>query len=439
MYTIYILYYTNYLQFQILTHHPIDEKSETSSIPHSLSSQDQKLCHQILNDFFHGKIENPVHAGIDTPAKFQECLVVLRSIVLHALGIQNQQAHEKASSHHQVTANKNEVIGDLTESDRGSVTNQELLVSDFNEKDESRLNPIATGVDENGKNFPARIDVLDRSTDTHLSNHSPQLGGKKRFAWSEFSTSPSPSSCLSSGIGSLQDDGSIIKLEGSGNISHTSSSGERDNRGGGRGVGRGGEVGRGGGGGRKKEEKKRPSREKEEANLHLHHKQAWTSPRESQLAISARNSEQTSDSRVEQVHARREKTRHSNLHPTVFLIPQYAEPPAPFTQENRYPQRDLSPTSPFEENTPPKHISPSALPNRTPQHNTPHSTHNVKRKMILPHDKNFAALPSKVEAGPGELQRRVQREELRQSQEEEVRLQHNLHMVTLRLQEQQLV
>ena len=29
----------------------------------SLSPDDQKLCHKILYQFFHGKIDNPVHAG----------------------------------------------------------------------------------------------------------------------------------------------------------------------------------------------------------------------------------------------------------------------------------------------------------------------------------------------------------------------------------------
>ena len=61
----------------------------------SLSSADQKVCHQILNDFFHGKLDNPVRAGINTTAKFQECLFVMREIVLHALGIQRQQQSSK--------------------------------------------------------------------------------------------------------------------------------------------------------------------------------------------------------------------------------------------------------------------------------------------------------------------------------------------------------
>jgi len=57
----------------------------------SLSDQEKKICHQILNDFFHGKLANPVQAGIDSAAKFQECLCVMRDIVLHSLGLHKQQ------------------------------------------------------------------------------------------------------------------------------------------------------------------------------------------------------------------------------------------------------------------------------------------------------------------------------------------------------------
>lgn len=56
-----------------------------------MSPQEKKACHQILSDFFHGKVENPVSAGINNVAKFQESLSVMRDVVLHALRIQKHQ------------------------------------------------------------------------------------------------------------------------------------------------------------------------------------------------------------------------------------------------------------------------------------------------------------------------------------------------------------
>jgi hypothetical protein len=39
------------------------EESDLSSFSKPLSDSDRQRCHQILNDFFHGKIDNPVTAG----------------------------------------------------------------------------------------------------------------------------------------------------------------------------------------------------------------------------------------------------------------------------------------------------------------------------------------------------------------------------------------
>ena len=84
----------------------------------SLTDQDKILCHQILHGFFHGKIDNPVTAGkiplttqmdttdrlfltgINTSAKFFECLQVLKMVVLQALGISKQPAanHDRVST-----------------------------------------------------------------------------------------------------------------------------------------------------------------------------------------------------------------------------------------------------------------------------------------------------------------------------------------------------
>ena len=38
----------------------------SSSFSRPLSDRDRQRCHQILHDFFHGKIDNPVTAGGDT-------------------------------------------------------------------------------------------------------------------------------------------------------------------------------------------------------------------------------------------------------------------------------------------------------------------------------------------------------------------------------------
>ena len=39
------------------------EERNQSSFSRSLSESDRQRCHQILNDFFHGKVDNPVAAG----------------------------------------------------------------------------------------------------------------------------------------------------------------------------------------------------------------------------------------------------------------------------------------------------------------------------------------------------------------------------------------
>lgn len=41
----------------------VDHSATHISMDYSLSPSDQKLCHKILHQFFHGKVENPVLTG----------------------------------------------------------------------------------------------------------------------------------------------------------------------------------------------------------------------------------------------------------------------------------------------------------------------------------------------------------------------------------------
>lgn len=48
------------------TFHPslvTPETKENSSFARPLNKEDRQLCHQVLHDFFHGNIDNPVKAG----------------------------------------------------------------------------------------------------------------------------------------------------------------------------------------------------------------------------------------------------------------------------------------------------------------------------------------------------------------------------------------
>lgn len=150
------------------------------------------------------------HVGINTGAKFQECLVVLRDIVMHALGIAE---NEKDTSPKQTRDNP---VEELTAEVRTGRTS-----SSRKEKGDARHGNPLQEVDSSARviwkkawqveSSESKPSTADAGSQSHLVEKSSCEQEKRDKGLSHtINLTPSPNSRLSSGFGSLQEEDAAL-------------------------------------------------------------------------------------------------------------------------------------------------------------------------------------------------------------------------------------
>lgn len=217
----------------------------------------------ILHQFFHGKISNPVQAGINTAGKFYECMHVMKKIVLHALELEkNKNGQETVKKNSSKTGSREAKVavehrmeletplpehtrappalapslvgptGGSTHMERTSrftqplaMENQELetLLPVWMDRTRAPI-PIHMGpkggsphMESISGNITQPLTVKNETPQPVWSVHAPiptHVGPSKGgFSHSERSGFSSSLSRHSSGLGSMQDEGSSARLD----------------------------------------------------------------------------------------------------------------------------------------------------------------------------------------------------------------------------------
>ena len=183
----------------------VSSKFRTSLVEHialqntrkAFSLHNVMIDHQILHTQY-------VHVGINTGAKFQECLLVLRDIVMHALGIAE---NKKGTSPKQTRDNP---VEELTAKVRTGQTSSRRK----EERDTRHGNPLQE-VDSSAQVIWKKAWQVESSEskpstaeeDSHLMEKSSCEQEKRdKGLFHTTNLTPSPNSRLSSGFGSLQED-----------------------------------------------------------------------------------------------------------------------------------------------------------------------------------------------------------------------------------------
>ena len=176
-----------------------------NSVPHLWSMYFLfRSNHQILYTQY-------VHVGINTGAKFQECLVVLRDIVMHALGIaENEKSTSRDNPVEELTAEVRTGRTSSSRKEKGDVGSNTRHGNPLQEVDSSaRVIWKKAWQVESSESKPSTADAGSQSHSVEKSSCGDQEIRDKGLSHTTNLT-PSPNSRLSSGFGSLQEEDAAL-------------------------------------------------------------------------------------------------------------------------------------------------------------------------------------------------------------------------------------